>query len=129
MKKLLIMLLMFVGISGSIWAMEIDGNAWQTYTVDNTTGAYQETNIGVTTLYPGSDRIIGFSVMGYNSSNSENVAALYDALTTSTNMFGETEAITDSINGMWFPYPREITNGVRCAQGPNTRVIIYYVRG
>jgi hypothetical protein len=128
MKKVLAVLACLF-ISASAYATEIDGNAWETYTVDNTTGEYQVTNISVTELYPGSDRIIGFSVMGYSSSNSENVAAIYDALTTSTNMFGETEAITDSINGMWFPYPRNIDRGVRCVQGANTRVVIYYVRG
>jgi len=137
MKKFLVMLLMFVGVSGSIWA---DNNI-NTYVIDNKTASYLNTNVGVTTIYPKYDRILGFQVLsilpsdieGAYSISGEYVVALFDAISGDTlgnsNLYGEIECAANSFADIWFPYPKEIVLGVTVRQGPLTRVIIYYVRG
>lgn len=134
MKKFLVMVLMLVGISGSIWASNVtlEGNQVKTYVIDNTTGQYADTSVSVTTIYPGMDKILGFEIMPI-STNSENVVAVHDAVSGdtlgNTNLFGEAECAPESFDGLWFPYPREISSGVTVRQGAQTRVILYYVRG
>ena len=134
MKKFLVMLFMFVGVSGSIWASNVtlEGNQIKTEVIDNTTGQYLDTNVAVTTIYPRYDKILGFEILPITTA-SENVVAVHDATTGdtlgNTNLFGEAECAPESFDGLWFPYPREITTGITVRQGAQTRVIIYYVRG
>jgi hypothetical protein len=134
MKKLIVilMLLGLMSVSGvaNAQSAELDGNQWNTYIKENTSGVYLTTNVPVTSIYPGFDRIQGYTVMPLGTA-SENVVAIYDSVssTLSGEVLGEAECFPESWDGQWFPYPREISNGITIRQGPNTRVIIYFVRG
>lgn len=106
------------------------GNKLKTYVSDNTTGVYANTNVSITTIRPGIDKILGFSVQEIDTGASEIVAVLYDAVSGDTlnnsNLMGEAESIVDSFNGLWFPYPITLTNGLSIRQGGYTRVIVSY---
>ena len=139
-KKVLVFSLMIVLVTISAQAQQL-----MTYVSDNTTGAYTNTFVSTSRIYPqgtsgydSGDRILGFAVYDIAlvagvAVNSENVAALHDASSSyalgALTIEAEIETVDDSFDGMWFPKPRKIYAGVCIRQGPCTRVIIYYERG
>ena len=132
MKKLLMAMALMVSMCLISYA---DGNIIKTYIIENETAQYLDTNIGVTTIYPGMDRILGFQVMP-STTISENVAALYDAISgdnlnanNAASQFAEIECAPESFDGIWFPYPRDLDVGLTVRQGAKTKVIIFYTRG
>ena len=132
MKKFLVILLMMVMFTFVAIAEE-DGPAWVCTYVNNSSGIYATTQVSDTNIYLGKDRIIGFSIVPCDpTKHSELLAALYDTTSTvpgpSAEIIAESEAGTQAGSTVWFPYPRAVDNGLLVRQGPNTTVIIYFVR-
>jgi len=135
MKKLLVLVAIFTVICSSAFAQrpETELNKIQVYVSENSTNAKVTTAVGVTTIYPGIDRILGVQVWVLDTATaSERIVALYDNSAvdaTTTTLFGECEAETgNSPAEIWYPYPRKLDTGLIIAQGANTRVIVYYTR-
>jgi len=137
MKKILgavLVLFMLVGVAGAD-QVEVSGTPWLTMWIDNTSlTAYQDRAVPTDSIYPGTDRILGYSIRAYDPANgSEVVVGLYDSDTSlfsaATELIHETEA-SSAIEGttVWFPYPRHINTQLRVRQGMNTTVVIYFER-
>lgn len=117
--------------------VELSGNQFLMTETSNNTANYKTTVIVKDSAYYLTDRVIGFTVMpNMNSSTSastETVATLYDSNAATglhlLEVIGEAEANQSESKTEWFPYPRDITNGITVIQGPFTRVVIYFVRG
>ena len=134
-----VMMLMSVLIVNASAAprVELSGNQFLMTEVSNNTANYITTVVVKDSAYYLTDRVIGFTVMpnmgSSLSASTETVATLYDA-NSATNFFleevmGEAEAGQAESKTEWFPYPRDITNGITVRMGPFTRVVIYFVRG
>ena len=102
---------------------------WKTYSIQNNSASTLTTYVSITAIRPNVDNIIGFAVTGiFDGESGERWCVIYDA-TASTELdtvLGEAESIDDSMNGMWFPYPRKLANGLAITQGCHSNVIIYY---
>lgn len=102
---------------------------WKTYTIDNKAGGRLTTYISTSSIRPNVDKILGFSIIGIETTNSQElIAFFYDATTGQplNTILGELETIQESTNGIWFPYSRKLENGLTVMQGAYTTVIIYY---
>jgi hypothetical protein len=103
-----------------------------TYVKANTSGtAKQETAVSVTTIIPQYCRIIGYTIMPYDTTkNAELWIGLYDDATnaaTSTDIFDEAEQGQSNYKApIWYPYPKKLTDGLVFLQGMNSVVVIYY---
>ena len=133
MRKVLWMVVVAMLFCVPVFAVNLDGNEFWSYVIENTTGAYQNTLIPITSVVPGSDRILGYEHMPLPGQSAENVVAVFDTVNYTTfasaEVLGESECQDGSWDGMWFPYPRTISYGVTVRQGAGTRVIVYFVRG
>jgi hypothetical protein len=86
-----------------------------------------------TVLVPGVHRILGYTVSHLGGGGTTEIyGTLYDAAATTDNLAPATViAEAESYNlgptaQVWFPYPREITNGIIVGQGSRTSVTVYY---
>jgi hypothetical protein len=136
MRKLFLILVVLV-MCAIANADEVSTGMIYTMVITNSDGnAYQATAVPVTTIYPGRDYILGWSILkNDNTKNAELVASFYDQTSTaitnaSGECLGEAETSNDPVNNtIWLPYPRNVENGVLVWQGPNTAVMIYWKRG
>ena len=137
MRKVLSILLIGLMLCSSAFAVEYmstdKGKTLLTYVSANATGAYITPNISTSTIVPGTHRIIGFELMIANAALTEEmIVGLYDTTTdggmASTAIFDEAEAANDTQVIKWYPYPKELSNGLSLVQGPNSVVVIYYDR-
>lgn len=133
---LAILLVAFALIASSVYADTMqrfsNNQNVETYVISNSSGtAKLETAISTATISPANHRILGYSISPYDTTKgSEFWIGLYDDATnakTSTDIIDESEwgQSTDK-SPRWYPYPRELTDGLVVLQGMNTTVVIYY---
>ena len=112
-------------------AMAIDWSSeLRTYISADATSNGGTSVVSTSTIIPGKDFIIGYSVCP-TSTGSEEVVGLYDsteANMTTTTIFAETEAEDNESLTVWFPYPKKITTSLAIGQGKDTIVAVYYIR-
>ncbi len=100
------------------------------YSVVNTTATATHEHIGVTTIYPGKDRILGYTVGPITSGTGTVGCGLYDAITdatmTAANLMGERSGANTATYGETFIAPISLENGLTISLGPYTMVVIYY---
>lgn len=138
MRKVLSILLIGLLLCSSSFAVEYmstdKGKTLLSYVSTNATGAYAATAISTSTIVPGTNRIIGYEIVHYNTGKSiEGFVGLYDDADTTqadnTYLFAESEVIGTYGSGMViYPYPKELSYGLCIRQGANTTVTIYYDR-
>lgn len=135
MKRIIALLVVGLFICSNVFAVEYTSSdprkILYTYVSSNATGEYTTPNISVSTIVPGTHRIIGYEIMVANAALVEEmIVGLYDTTTdggmTSSTIFDEAEATDGSQLIKWYPYPKELTNGLSLVQGPNSVVVIYY---
>lgn len=132
MKKalILVMILAFVLLPAvESQSASIKTKYWKTWSIDNNAGARLTTNVSIVDIRPNVDKILGFCVIGLETDNSQElIGFMYDAVAGGEldSLLGEVETIEESVNGMWFPYPRQLANGLTITQGAYTSVIVYY---
>ena len=129
-KKLFaIVLLISLIVTPVVFADMTSGVNFKTMTFNNTGGGYLTTYVSTTT-FPLRYKVIGFEII-WKQAASENVVALHDTTAalgiTNTSLFGEAETREDSFNGMWYPFPKQLENGLCVVQGGGTVVYVYYV--
>ncbi len=129
----LAILVMMTFVASSAFALyDAPNKILHTYNKANTSGtAKQETAVSTSTIVPAYCRVIGFSCMPYDTTkNSELWIGLYDDATnaaTSTDIIDEAAwGATNDRAPRWYPYPKELTDGLVVLQGMNTNVTIYY---
>ena len=134
MKKFswLVVLGLVFGIAGISVAQDSIALDKYSYIVDNSTGSYQTTVIPITSIRPKTDKYIGMKMGALDPTiSSEMVFGIYDNAATACNG----EVITEGENNTQFKYLKEVefparklVNGITIIQGPNTRVIIDFIR-
>ena len=139
MKRLILTIILLLFLSPLVFGDVSDGGEFNvpskvpvlTYLSDNRTGIYLTTYVSTTTVDPSTCKILGFAVYPITT-NGEFVATLFDAtssaMLTYANFFGELETSDESFAGMWYPYPKKVTNGLCIVQGGQTRVAVYYTK-
>ena len=111
----------------------------KSYVIINTGATYNVTNVAVTTIIPGTHRIIGAVSTPYISGAGTNTFSLYDNITVtgatlpsttataaSFNLFGEYIAANTAQNNVALAYPRKLANGLSVGIGPGTVCTIFY---
>ena len=100
------------------------------YAVINATGSATYEHIGVTTIYPGKDRILGYTVAPITSGSGTVAGGLYDATTsaqmTAANLLGERGSVNTATTSETFAGPISLTNGLTVSIGAQAVVTIYY---
>lgn len=139
MNRLLRILVVFVllvlpATSASSWAPFQQEREMQTFAIENTTGAYQDTSISTSTIIAGTHRLFGFAVMVSDTSKgSELVVSVIDTVpngsgSTVNEVVAEAEARDQESANVFFPFGKRIHTQVTIRQGPNTSVLVYYGR-
>lgn len=133
MKKVLVIIAVCLLWVSHAFAVEIDGPQFVSIEITNNTNDVLQSLVPVTTIYPGRDKIMGYSIMQTEyTANTENYLGIYDsAVTNLTDLEVIDEAETSGAYSanVWFPYEREISKGITVRQGANTIVTIHFVRG
>lgn len=86
--------------------------------------------VSTSTVVPGKDFIIGYSICGTIVAN-EALIGLYDstlANATTTTLFAEAESDGTESKEVWYPYPKKIATQLTIGQGANSIATVYYVR-
>lgn len=149
MKKIIALLVLGLFVCSNVFAVEFMSTdprkTLNAYTIVNpnagstggTNNANLVTAVSTTTIYPGTNRIIGFEISQLDTTKgsdlfvslSDTTAALFKATTAdaaATGQFAEAEAVTNTSLYRTFPYPKEIATQLVVYQGQNTVVTIYY---
>jgi len=131
MKKLFIFMLAIMVACFCIPIVNAsDTESIEHYSVTETSGTASHTHIGVTTIYPGKDRILGFTVSPVTSGSGTCIGGLYDATTdaqmSSANLLGEKGGVNTTPVEVVFIRPISLTNGLTVVNGAGTTVTIYY---
>jgi hypothetical protein len=87
------------------------------------------TIIPTTSIRPGTDKIIGYSIMPAKAGASELYVAIFDQTTNwlSGEVFAENEVLTPYGAGELWPYGKKIVQGVVVSQGANTQIQVYFI--
>jgi len=125
---LLICLLLAFNFAYADW----NGGMKKVYSVriENVTGDRQTTIIPTTTIRPGVDKLVGWSIMPYFlSGNYESYLTIVDSTDAQLNdeVFDEVEAMSGA-GAVYWDNPRWIENGVVVSQGSNTTVQIHFIK-
>jgi len=134
MKKVLLIVLVSLFICSFAHSVEMDSKTFLSYKVENTTAEAQVFLVPITLIWPGRDRVIGWQITkDYdNTNNAEMYVEIYDASSASLEetdeVIDEAEYVTYDTNGRFFPYPRNVENGIVVRSGANTIVHIFFER-
>jgi hypothetical protein len=131
MKKLFIFMLAIMVACFCIPIVNAsDTQSIEHYSVTNATATLAHTHIGVTTIYPGKDRILGFTVCPITSGTGTVGVGLYDATTdaqmSAANLLGEVMGVNTATHEKTFAAPVPLANGLTVDVGPYSTVVIYY---
>lgn len=133
MKKVLVIISVCLLLASHVFAVEIDGPQFVSIEITNTTDAVLQSLVPVTTIYPGRDKIMGYSIMQTEDTiNTENYLGIYDSAVTNLTgleVIDEAETSGAYSANVWFPYGREISKGITVRQGANIIVTLHIVRG
>ena len=132
MKRVLILMLAVMFLMNGVCFAQGDTHAKviYTYPISNNSGIGIATVIPAGSIRAGVDKVIGYSVQNLNDTGGENIIGVYDStsiVAPGENM-GESEAAQSETATEWYPYPRDIVNGVVVAQGPYTLATIFFIR-
>jgi len=131
MKRLMMIGLVLLAFVMNVYGLTESETVYD-YTIVTTNGDYTTTVIPTTSIRPGVDKVVGYSIMRNtnNTLSSECVIAVYDSQdsTLTGEQYGECEAIDETTNGELFLKPRTVTEGVTVRQGPNTIAKVLFIR-
>lgn len=128
MKKFIVFSLVML-MCGIAFADDTIAKTVYSYGITNTTGKILATVISTSSIRPGVDKVIGYSVMPIDSSRSECYIGLFDGTDNSLSgeVLAENEAAQSDGVAELFPFGKTISDGVVVSQGARTQVQVYFV--
>lgn len=128
MKRLLSVLAVLLFVSGIVFGDTVSKKVYS-FGILNKGGPNKITVIPTTSIRPGVDKIIGYSVMPAVPGPAELYIGIFDQTNKwlSGEVIAENEANTPWGTGELWPFGKWIFNGVVVNQGANTQVQIYFI--
>lgn len=130
MKRVLVIICLLLLALGCNVSAEIQ---FLSVEITNTGDTVLQSLIPITTIYPGRDKILGYTVMSAgDGTNTESYIGIYDSAISNLNdleVIDEAESSDVTSINVWFPHSREISNGIVVRQGANTIARIIFERG
>jgi len=107
------------------------GQGWESYVSDNATSAMASTVVSTSRIVPGTNDILGYSILSRDGNACDSFMALYDSTTGTSEAVAEVLAEAENVSTLqpttlFFDYPMQLKYGLTIRQGANSRVIIYY---
>lgn len=130
MKRIALSMLVLMLMVGVCFASDTISKDVYSYGVKNTTGVAQTTIIPTTSIRPGVDKVIGYSVTPLNKNTAECYIGVFDGtdVLLTGEVFAENEAAQGAGVAELWEFGKSISLGVVLRQGANTQAQVYFVK-